>query len=224
MSSNLHEESPSLALRARVLTRIATTPSMTRRQGRALGWALVLASIAVAAVIFQSIGGLAHAAKRPFTISLALASGWTVIAIALSWLVLGKRQSAARSPMICAVAALAAPVLLFGWMDVFSGTYIEPFTRVGYRCFAYTLLIAALPLGSFLLLRRAIEPRAPAALGAAAGAACAAWGGVVIDLWCPLTNAPHVLVGHVAPLVTAIVVGATLGRHTLGVRAFAQHG
>jgi hypothetical protein len=115
-------------------------------------------------------------------------------------------------------AAFATPFALFAWMHLFNGTYAEPYSAMGYRCLRYTLLISALPLATFLALRRAVEPRYPAVLGAGAGAACAAWAGALIDLWCPLTNTLHVLVGHVAPLVAATLAGAVLGHFTLGVR------
>jgi hypothetical protein len=218
MSSDPQDQRPSTALRARVLAEAAARPSMTRGQGRVVERGTVVASIAVAAVAFESIGGFAPASMRPLPTSFTLASGGAGIAATLSWLVLGRRGSGARAPLVWAVAAVAAPFLLFAWKQVFSGTYVEPFERTGYRCFAYALLIAALPLGSFLVLRRAVEPRAPASLGAAAGAACGAWAGVVIDLSCSLTNARHVLFGHVAPLLTVIVVGAVVGRRTLGAR------
>jgi hypothetical protein len=103
-------------------------------------------------------------------------------------------------------------------MHAFHGAYVEPYAAVGYRCLGYTLLVSCLPLAAFLGLRRAVEPRHPAILGAGAGAACAAWAGVLIDLWCPLTNTAHVVVGHLAPLLAATLVGAILGPATLGVR------
>jgi hypothetical protein len=110
------------------------------------------------------------------------------------------------------------PFVLFLWMQVFHGSYVQPFQAVGYLCLRYTLFMSAVPLAAFLVLRRAIEPRYPSALGAGAGAACASWAGALVDLWCPLTDPMHVLVGHVAPLVVATLVGAVLGHVMLGVR------
>jgi hypothetical protein len=192
---------------------------MTRRGGRAASQLLVAASVAVAVTIFEGVGGFGHGAGRPLGITLALASGWTLVSALLTWLVIGRAGSTmSRWPLLIGAAALATPVLLFAWMHLFYGTYAEPYQAIGYRCLRYTLFMSALPLGSFLVLRRAVEPRYPSVLGAGAGAACAAWAGGLVDLWCPLTNAPHVLLGHVAPLVGAIVVGATLGHFTLGVR------
>ena len=209
------------SLRARVLAAAQATPVVTRKQGRTAAGVLTAASAAIAVVIFEEIGGIRHGTGRPLSITISLAVGWTAISALLTWLVLGRASSTmARRPALIAAAALAMPFVLFGWMQLFYGSYTEPFQRVGYRCLSYTLVISALPLASFLVLRRAIEPRHPTALGAAAGAACAAWAGALIDLWCPLTNPMHVLVGHVAPLGIAMIAGAILGRFTLGARRF----
>ncbi len=211
-------EAPS-ALRARVLAAAAATPSTTRPRGRAAGGALLAASVAVGVSVFEGVGGFAHGAGRPLRITIALAGGWMVVSAVLAWLVLGRGGSTlARSPVLVGLAAVATPFILFAWMHAFNGAYAEPYDAVGYRCLRYTLFISVLPLATFLGLRRAVEPRHPAVLGAGAGAACAAWAGALIDLWCPLTNTMHVLVGHVAPLVAATIVGAAVGRFTLGVR------
>ena len=39
---------------------------------------------------------------------------------------------------------------------------------------------------------------------------------VFVDLWCPVACTPHLLVGHVLPLVLAITAGAMLGCGILG--------
>jgi|HubBroStandDraft_4_1064222.scaffolds.fasta_scaffold66503_2 hypothetical protein len=211
-------EGPS-ALRARVLAAAAATPSTTRSRGRAAGGVLLAASVAVGVSVFEGIGGFAHGEGRPLRITLALAGGWMAVSALLAWLVVGRGGATlARRPALVAAAAFGTPFLLFAWMHLFNGTYLEPYEAMGYRCLRYTLLVSALPLATFLGLRRAVEPRHPAILGAGAGAACAAWAGALIDLWCPLTNTLHVLIGHVAPLLAATVVGALVGQFTLGVR------
>lgn len=77
--------------------------------------------------------------------------------------------------------------------------------------------MATPPLGSLLAFRRGVEPRNPWALGAGIGAVCGAWASVLVDLWCPLTNLPHVLVGHVLPIVILVALSTVLGRTMLGV-------
>jgi len=208
------------SLRARTFAAIAARPSPTRRQAGVAARALVAASVAVGVMIFEEVGGFEHGAGRPIGITFALATGWSVVAAILTWLVLARSASSAmpRWPLSAGVSALLAPILLFLWMRLFYGRYPEPYDAVGYRCLRYSLFISALPLGSFLTLRRAIEPRFPALLGAAAGAACAAWAGALVDIWCPLANPVHILIGHLAPLVVATVVGAIAGRFMLGTR------
>ncbi len=206
-------------LRARVLAATSAAPSPTRRQGRVAGGVLGAASVALCVTVFEGVGGFAHGAGRPFGVTIALAAGWAVVSCVLTWLVVDRGGSTmTRRPLLVGAAVVAMPFLLFLWMHLFYGSYAEPYQALGWRCLRYTLFVSALPLTAFLALRRAVEPRHPAVLGAGAGAACAAWAGALIDLWCPLTNSMHVLVGHVAPLVAATAVGAIAGHFTLGVR------
>lgn len=210
---------PPDALRARILAAAAQAPSPTRRQGQRSALMLVVVSVAVAAIVFELAGGFAHSAPRPLGITLAMAAGWMGASALLTWLVLARGGSTlSRRPAWLATAALLAPLALIVWMRVFYGSYAEPYERVGYRCLGYTLILAATPLAAFLRFRRGIEPRRPSVLGAAAGAACGGWAGVVVDLWCPLTAPAHALVGHVLPLALLIGVGALLGHRLLGVR------
>ncbi|WP_437994021.1 NrsF family protein [Sorangium sp. So ce145] len=208
------------ALKARVLAAAEATPSPTRPEARRRGFAILISSIVLAFAIFEAAGGLEHSAGRPLGLTLATAGGWSLFCAALSWLVLWRgRATLGRSPVVVLLAGLVTPIALTAWTHAFHGTYPEPFARVGWRCLGYTLAMATLPLGSLLTLRRGAEPRSPWALGAAIGAVCGAWAAALVDLWCPLTNLPHVLAGHVVPLGILIAVGALLGRRMLGVRA-----
>lgn len=210
---------PPADLRARVLAAAAAKPSRTRPAGRRAMAIAIAGSIAFALASFEHVGGLRHSSGRPTTITWLLAGGWAIGSLLLTWLALGRgRSSLPRRPAWLVATALAAPVACFVWMHLFDGSYVEPFARVGYRCLAYTLAMAAAPLGAFMVLRRGSDPRRPSALGAAAGASAGAWAGVLVDLWCPLTNAPHSLVGHVLPIVILVGVGALVGRRMLALR------
>lgn len=210
---------PSTDLRARVLAAAAAAPSLDRKRGRRAMYAAFVASLVVAIACFELAGGLAHSEGRPRALTAVIAIGWAFASAVFAWVTFGRgRSTLARRPAIAAFVALAAPLACFAWMHAFAGAYVEPFERFGFRCFAMTVVVAALPLGSFLALRRAVEPRAPALLGAAAGVTTGAIGGVLVDLWCPLVNDGHVLRGHVLPLVVLAIVGALVGRKTLGVR------
>lgn len=211
--------SPRADLRARVLAAAAAAPAPTRRRGQRVALVAVAASIAIAFIVFELAGGLEHSRGRPVGLTFGLAAGWAVHAALLAFVALGRRRSTlARRPFVVATLAVVTPLACLVWMQAFAGEYIEPFQRVGYRCFALTVAMAAVPLGAFLALRRGIEPREPSALGAAAGATAGAWAGVLVDLWCPLTNVSHATVGHALPLAFLMLIGALVGRKTLGVR------
>jgi hypothetical protein len=206
--------------KARVLAAVAAAPSPTRFEGRRRGVALLLASVALALAVFEGAGGLEHAAGRPLWITLTISGGWGLFCAALSWVVLRRgRSTLGPKPSVVLVAALATPVVLVAWMHAFHGAYLEPFVKVGWRCLGYNVAMAMPPLGSLFVLRRGSEPRSPWALGAALGAVCGAWAGMLVDLWCPLTNLPHLLVGHVLPLGLLVALGALLGNGTLGIQA-----
>ncbi len=206
-------------LRARVLAAAASTPAPTRAEGRRRALALASTSVVVAVGLFESIGGLAHSSGRPLHLTFAIAAGWAASSALLTWVALGRgRSTLGRRPGVLAAAALLAPAAMFVWLHAFYGTFAEPFSRFGWRCLGYTIAMSVLPLGSFLALRRGTEPRSPAALGAAVGATCASWAGLLVDLWCPLNNAPHLLVGHVLPLVVVMLAGAAAGARVLAPR------
>jgi hypothetical protein len=202
------------ALKARVLAAVAAAPSPTRPEGRRRTVGLLLASLALALAIFEAAGGIEHSVGRPLGITLTISCGWGAFSAALSWIVLWRgRSTLGRSKAVVLLATLATPIVLVAWMHAFHGAYVEPFVRVGWRCLAYTLAMAALPLASLLAWRRGVEPESPWAIGAV----CGAWAAALVDLWCPLTNLPHLLVGHVLPLGFLIVAGTVLGRGMLGV-------
>jgi hypothetical protein len=52
-------------------------------------------------------------------------------------------------------------------------------------------------------------------MGVAAGAC--AW--IAVDVWCPVADIPHLLLGHVLPLFILAVAGALLGRTLLSLRS-----
>jgi hypothetical protein len=41
---------------------------------------------------------------------------------------------------------------------------------------------------------------------------------VLVDLWCPVAYVPHLLVGHVLPLVATTLTGAWLGGRLIALR------
>jgi len=217
------EEGATLAeLRAQVLLRAAREPAPTRddvvRQRR-----LVAAlALAISLLIFLAWGGMRPSA-RPSRLVLETAAGSAVLALGIAVVALGRGRSMLGRPKPwLALSVVAAPVLLFGWRVLITTRYpgmdAEWSTRPGLRCFVLSAMLAITPLLGLLWLRRGSDPIHPrltaAAFGAAAGAA--AW--VLVDLWCPVGYVPHLLLGHVTPVVLLTTLSALLGSRSLSLR------
>jgi peptidoglycan/LPS O-acetylase OafA/YrhL len=114
--------------------------------------------------------------------------------------------------------AVGVPLLVGAWLVLWHGTYEDPFTRVGWRCFALTALTTPWPFAVLVSASRRVEPRHPGTTGAALGAVAGAWAAVMVELWCPLSVHAHVLVGHVLPLVVLVLAGAAFGARTFRLR------
>src|SRR5579863_5896054 len=100
---------PPSSLRSRVLQAASAAPSPTRVQGQRAGAALVAASVAVGVMIFEGIGGLSHAEGRPLRLTVLIASGWAVVSMILTWLVVVRGGSTmSRKPSLLLSAALAS--------------------------------------------------------------------------------------------------------------------
>jgi len=110
---------------------------------------------------------------------------------------------------------LLTPPLLFGWRVLITACYpkmmIEWADRPGIRCFTLSVSLALVPLLGLLWLRRGSDPLHPRLTGAAFGAAVGAPAWVLVDLWCPVGYVPHLLLGHVLPLLLLISLSALLG-------------
>jgi hypothetical protein len=124
-----------------------------------------------------------------------------------------------RAGSLLAAVVVAVPVATFFWLVSWHGSYADPEPRVGWRCLALTLAMGSALLGAVAFVRRGTMPVLPALHGAAAGAAAGACAGVLVDAWCPLTNASHVMIGHVVPMIVLSAVGAFAGKAILDLRA-----
>jgi hypothetical protein len=207
------------SLKLRVLAEARQRPSPARR-GRAassIGLA-ALAAVAMSAVVqwgprlFGDAGGLVHASGRPAPSAVGILAGTLALAVAATWLSLPARRSMlspARGLLL--VVAIGVPLFLAAWMALWHGTYADPFTRAGWRCFVLTALTAPWPFAALARASRRVEPRHPGTAGAALGAAAGAWAAVMVELWCPLAVPEHVLVGHVLPLALLAMAGAGVG-------------
>ncbi len=172
---------------------------------------MALAAAAMTAALWIS-GGPAHAGGRPRDVTLWIVGGTAVIAVLATMLALPRARSMlprSRGELIAAMASV--PVLIGLWIGFWHGAYLDPFVRTGARCFALTALTAPWPFAALVRLRRRPDPIHSALTGGGLGAAAGAWSAVMVELWCPLADPNHVALGHVAPLVLLVAVGAFAG-------------
>jgi hypothetical protein len=206
-------------LRARILASAAVTPSRTRSEGRRRAAVAYGAGALVGILHFEAWGGLAHSAGRPRVLTVSMAFGAVVLAVASSAVGWWRGSMVGRPAQVLWTAPLLVPAITLAWLFAFHNRYVEPFARVGYRCLGLSLVAGGALLCAAVWLRRGtVVQHAPLA-GAALGATAGAWSAVLVDLWCPLTNVPHSLVGHVLPIVILAGLGALLGKTTLRLRA-----
>ncbi len=211
---------PSSSLRDKVLADAAAHQARTRSQGRRRA-ALVYTIGALACLpLFFAWGGLEHSAERPLALTLGIAAGALLVAVACASVAWWRGGSlVGRSSTALLAVAVLAPIATYVWLVSWHGRYDDPASRIGYRCLAMTLASSTPLLGAAVYVRRRTVAVNPVLSGAALGAAAGAFGSITVDLWCPLTSSPHVLIGHALPIVILAILGAALGRIALAVRA-----
>ena len=238
---------PPESLERRILEAVRSQPAPVRPVRGPSGWAIVaaagLATVAAytAEIAFGELRkgrGLARAAGavtsglesllglgaatpgRPAAAGVPIVVGTLLLAAIATWLVLPPRRSLLSPPRGRLVAVvLGLPVLVGVWHLVWGITYVDPFVpRVSWPCIALTLVTAPWPFLALYRASRRLDPHHPALTGAALGAAAGAWGAVMAAIWCPLSLGPHVLVGHVLPLVFSVGLGAMVGYRMFRVR------
>ena len=183
------------------------------------GGGLDRAAGAVVSGLNSLLGLGASTVGRPAAAGVPIVLGTIVLAALATWLVLPARRSMLSPPRgrLWAIA-LGLPVLVGVWHLAWGTTYVDPFARVGWLCITLTLATAPWPFLAVYRASRRLDPRHPALTGAALGSAAGAWGAVMAAIWCPLSFGPHVLFGHVLPLVLSVGLGAAFGYRVFRVR------
>jgi hypothetical protein len=207
------------ALRPRVLADVRALPSPPRPAQSRRDRALAAGAIAASVIIFVLLGGVRPTA-RPVALMINTAGGAALVA-ALALLIMVRRDMVGPSRGRLIALALMAPLDLLAWKliasNIFGATTPWP-DRPGARCFGLTLLLSALPFVVMMAIRRRSDATHPASHGLALGVSVGLGAAVLVDLWCPVGNLPHVAGGHVLPIVLCGVLGALLGRRVLAVR------
>jgi hypothetical protein len=214
---------PSSQLRARVLLAASLEDAAPRQRVRwRHGWLLASAG-AAPLLIFLALGGLREGPRPP---ELVLQTSLGAAAIALGCSVVGLsrgRSTLGRAGAWLFGVVAGAPLGLLTWKVATSARFADMMVqwpaRIGLRCFWLSCLMAAWPLAAVVLTRRQSDPVHPALTGAAIGAAVGAALWVLVDLSCPIAYVPHLLLGHVLPLLLITGVGAALGHRFIALRA-----
>jgi hypothetical protein len=211
---------PAHALRRRVLAAVRTEPAPTRQRMHRHAWWLIAVGSTVAGAIFVQLGGLRQY-DRPTMLVVASSLGWSVIASAAVWI--GVRRGGStlgRSTASLLRLIVAAPLVLLAWKVgvtvPFGPQMLAPWPeRPGFRCLWLSLAMAVPLLVTFVAVRRRSDPVHPGLAGAALGVAAGVAAGTLVDLWCPVAFVPHVLLGHILPILVVAALGAWAGRRFL---------
>lgn len=212
----------SAELRARTLELAKSRPSPSRstlRLRRSLGVALLLL---LPIAIFWAFGGVREG-PRASELLLKTAAGAGLIALVASVAAFSRGGSMlGRSRRVLLAVVVLTPLALLGWKVGMSAPYpgmlAEWPGRHGLRCLLLSCSLSLVPLlGALFFLRRS-DPVHPALRGMAIGAAIGSSSWVLVDLWCPVGNLSHLLLGHVAPLGLSVAIGALVGRRLLAPR------
>lgn len=190
---------------------------------RPRGWTDTLAVVGgyfAAAAVFSLVGGVRGYDRPP---ELVLATFASALAIAVVSQVVSLRGRADRWTTGILVAFLVGlPLALFlvdlGVSALFDGATRWWPTKPGLRCLRLSGLDGFPILAGAVFARRRTEAVRPHVVGAVMGAAAGACAWVLTDLWCPVGNPVHLLIGHVAPLVALMALGAWPGGLVLRAR------
>jgi hypothetical protein len=207
------------ATRQRLLDATAKTPSPTRRQAsKQAAWRIALA-IAWMIALFFIAGGMERRDGQPSALAVAVMSGLSALAIAITALVFARGSSPlGRSDAVLAGSALVVPSGVMGWLSLWqpAAAGAAPF---GWRCLGLSVALGAALLIAFIVSKRGTDPVHPTWLGGAFGAVAGAWAAVLAAGWCPLFNIEHVWIGHVVPVVILSGAGLALGGALLRISA-----
>jgi hypothetical protein len=213
-------------LKQRVLAAARQVPSGVRADARSDARTIFLSSIALSLGLFLAFDGLFHSAGRPpWFLATSVATWASVAALSARGAWRWGGTFAAGSALQLTTIAVGTPALLLAVSLALArlspGSVSPGAVGGGLPCLALTFAAAIYPLTAVCLLRRSTDPLHPIAGGAALGAASGASAGVMVDIWCPVTEAAHVLSAHVLPVAALTVIGALLGDRVLAMRVTA---
>jgi hypothetical protein len=221
MTTNIvPERDPAPDLKRRVLAAVRAEPAPTHRAVRQRAWLVLGTGAAIAFAIFVHFGGV-RPYERPAWLVVWTCLGWSAAASAAAWIGMARgRSMLGRTTTALITMMVAIPATVFAWKIgvtlLFAPHMMEPWpSRPGLRCLGLSIAMAFPLLLAFVMLRRRSDPVHPGLAGGALGITAGVFAGTLVDLWCPIAYVPHVLVGHILPLVVVAAFGAWAGRHLL---------
>jgi hypothetical protein len=214
---------PPAELRARVLQAASLEQAATRAGVRRRNTIILISACVVPVLLFLGVGGVREA-PRPTGLVLQTSLGAAAIACVVGVVALSRgRSTLGRASVWFLGVAMAAPITLLGWKIASSSQFENMMQqwphRPGFRCLWLSFALAAWPLVALILTRKGSDPVHPALTGAAIGSAIGSAVWVLVDLSCPIAYVPHLLFGHVLPLIVTTTIGAGLGRRFIALRA-----
>ncbi len=216
------DSSPGESVRQRVLADVRATPSPARPVVSRRDAVLAAVATAGSLLLFALIGGV-RPTDRPWSLVAGTAGGLALVA-AFALATIARRTMVGPSRQRLIALSLLAPLFFLAWKmiisSVFDGATAPWPDRPGARCFGWTVLLTALPFIAAVFVRWHSDATHPVSHGSALGVTVGMGAAVLVDLWCPVGHLPHVLGGHVLPIIVLGVLGALAGRYLLAVRRF----
>ena len=204
---------------ARVLASIGEIAAPTRRElVRRQSW-FVLSGVAGALTLFWVEGGLRATGRPPSLVAWTSLGTSGFVGVGM-WFLFTRGRSGLRRPWPALVLATLVPALAFVLWRYGFGQPLRPRESLADA--------SRLPLlrderrhrrhPALRRVARLAPPRSDvaAATGAAFGAGAGLGSALLIDIWCPVSYVPHLLIGHVLPIAFLAAVGAAVGRRVLG--------
>jgi hypothetical protein len=204
--------------RSRILASVAETAAPTRRELRRRQVWLVLCGVLGALALFWLEGGLRTTGRPPSLVAWTSFGTSFFVGTGMWFLFTRTRAGHRRGWTVLGLATLAPAIAFVLWRYGLGHLYelASPWpSRPGYRCFAMSVATGGILLFALLLAWRRVDPMSPRATGAAFGAGAGLGSALLIDLWCPVSYLPHLLVGHVLPIAVLAAIGGMVGGRIL---------
>ena len=206
--------------KSRVLASAREVPAPTRKETLQRQTWLIAAGLTGALALFFIKGGLSATSRPPSLIALTGVGTAIFVGVGM-WLLFTRGPSGLRRPRTVLIgAAVLSTIAFVTWRWGISALYgragIWP-ERVGLRCLVLSVATGGIMLFAALMSWRRSDAVTPRATGAAFGAGAGLGSALLVDLWCPVGYAPHLLLGHVLPIAILSLAGALIGGRVLGI-------